>query len=166
MVYRYLVFFFVIISRTHNTINQIPLIRHQKQSFRILIQSSYRIYSQWVIQIFCHRCFLPLFLSAAYNSSWFVKQKDDLSGLCRYRSAIQAYNRIRWNSLSCSDHSAVYRNSSGICKSVCVSPGTDSDAAQIFVDPNCVCIRCRTLFLYIKILYIIHSCFFVHYSII
>lgn len=99
-IYRYLIFFLMIISGTHDPVDKIPLIGKQKKPLGIFVQPSNRIHPYRVIQIFCHRCLLTLFLRTAYNAPWFIKQKNDLFRLCHDRFPIHADDRITRNPLA------------------------------------------------------------------
>lgn len=70
------IFFFVIISRTHDPVYKISLIRHQKKPFGFFIKPANRVHTDGIFQKFCDSSLFLLFFCAAHNPSWFVKKKQ------------------------------------------------------------------------------------------
>ena len=61
LIYRDCIFLFMVITATQDLIHNIALICHQKQSLRVLIQTSHRIDPLRIIQKF-HDIFSPVFV--------------------------------------------------------------------------------------------------------
>lgn len=113
----------MIIPRTHDPVHEIALIRQKQQPFRILIQPSDRIDTQRIIKVLRHRRLISLFLSAADDSPWLVKQQEYFLLLLRDRVSVQTDYCIYWDSLSCLYGSAIQRNPPRIGKLIGIPPG-------------------------------------------
>ena len=140
MVYRHLIFLFVVVACPHDTINKISLISHKEKSLGIFIQPSHRIDPCRIIDVFGYCCLLPLFLRAADDSPWFIKKKQYLPFFLFHRFAVQTDHRINRDSLPCAYLFPVHGNSSGFCQTIRIPSGTHSGTAQIFIYPYCILI--------------------------
>ena len=67
------IFLLMVVTGSHDLVEQVSLIGHKKQTFGILIQSSHRINPDRVVQVIRDRLLLPLLPGAAYNSAWLIK---------------------------------------------------------------------------------------------
>ena len=140
VVYRHLIFLFVVVACPHDTVDKISLIGHKEKSLGIFIQPSHRIDPCRIINVFGYCCLLPLFLRAADDSPWFIKKKQYLPFFLFHRFAVQTDLRINRDSLPCAYLFPVHGNSSGFCQTIRIPSGTHSGTAQIFIYPYCILI--------------------------
>ena len=101
VVYRHLIFLFVVVACPHDTVDKISLIGHKEKSLGIFIQPSHWIDPCRIINVFGYCCLLPLFLRAADDSPWFIKKKQYLPFFLFHRFAVQTDHRINRDSLPC-----------------------------------------------------------------
>ena len=140
VVYRHLIFLFVVVACPHDTVDKISLIGHKEKSLGIFIQPSHRIDPCRIINVFDYCCLLPLFLRAADDSPWFIKKKQYLPFFLFHRFAVQTDHRINRDSLPCAYLFPVHGNSAGFCQTIRIPSGTHSGTAQIFIYPYCILI--------------------------
>lgn len=123
-VHLYQIFLLMIVSCTHDPVYQISLISHQKQPLRFLVQPADRINSERIIQIFCHRNFLPLLFRTAHNPPWFVKQQKHLLFFLQNRNPVHTHLCTRKDAFSHLCRMSVYRHSSFCDHFICFPSGT------------------------------------------
>ena len=152
-VYCYNIFLLMIVPTSHDPVHQVALICEKQQSLRIFIQSADGIDPHRIIQIFCNCFFIELLFCAAHNAYWFIKKQKHLPAFFLQWHTIQAYYCICLNPFSCPDDSAIYSNPATVCIFICVSPGTHTGTAQIFINSNCVWTCCPCIFIHCFIIY-------------
>ena len=132
----------MIISRPHNAVYQIPLVRQQKKALRFPVQTSHRINPHRIIQILGNCDFLSLLFRAADNPPRLIKQKKYLFLLRLNGLSIQTDRRVAGSFFSGDRHPPVNRDSPGDRQPVRLSPGPDARAAEIFIDSDHFCTIC------------------------
>ena len=76
-IHRHQIFFFVIITGTHDLIDDISVVCHQKQSFGIFIQPSNRKNACRILKHILHGHIVPASVRRADYALWFVKRQQN-----------------------------------------------------------------------------------------
>ncbi len=109
-IYKNKVFLLMIITCTHDPVDQISLICQKQQPLRFFIQPSHRIDAQRIIQIIRNRYLLPLLSGAAYDSSGFIKQQQYFFFVFTDRHMIDTDLILRRDPLTADSLAAVHCN--------------------------------------------------------
>ena len=124
-VYLDLVFFFVAVSGTHDTVYDRTVVRHQKETLGIFIESSHRVNPHRVGQIIDDVVFLPFFRSTD-DAARFVEGEIDFFLLRDNGFAFHDNNVARLHLHAGFRAFSVYRNLARFCQTVRLPPRADA----------------------------------------
>ena len=127
------IFLFVRITRSQNLIYHVPLIRHQKESFRILIEAPYRINAPRISEKI-HDIFSMIFVRCrTYNPFRLVNRQEYRSLFSANRLTIADYRLPRHNPHAHARRLSVHQDFSRLNEAVRLTPGTDPGVTQILI---------------------------------
>ena len=115
----------VAVSGTHDTVYDRTVVRHQKEAFRIFIESSHRVNPHRVGQIIDDVVFLPFFRSTD-DAARFVEGEIDFFLLRDNGFAFHDNNVARLHLHAGFRAFSVYRNLARFCQTVRLPPRADA----------------------------------------